>query len=551
MSLEAPNTPTEQKAYAYLLLGQLHYEKIDTMPTKVDKYTAAKLYYDSTVTSMNTFFENAEAIVERQKILSDFVKQLEIVDTEERLQNWAKLSPEELEKAVAEQMALDKAKKERELALQAIREKKAKENIATIDQIDVPQLGTAVFFAYDPVASATQKVKFEQKWGNRPLEDNWRRSDKEIVETIKPKAVVDTANVSQEDSLNNTEDSLKNKIEEVVLDKDSYTQNLPKDEIALQASNEKLMEASYQLGKIYYYNLLEIENAKEVFENYLVRFPDTKYEAEVIYFMYLICQRLTTCDHYTYKTLEGQKYPNSLYYRLMENKDYLTENEEENRISHNQYEMAFDLYKQNQFIACARQLDQIIGENPNTDILDKVTFLKILTYAQTDQVARYYSDLEQFVKDFGTSPLKNRALEILQNKPIYVQENLINEYSRADSSKHYFVALFKNNQMTINELDNIYGEFRKNYFKDLSLSTKTIEFSDSTYLYVNKAFSNFDVAKEYYDKLMHFHEFGEHLDKIDYSYYLVTEENYNRLITKKDIHEFEVFYQQNYRTKKR
>ena len=39
-SLEAPGTTKEQKAYPYLLLGQLHFEQIDTMPTIVDKYSA-------------------------------------------------------------------------------------------------------------------------------------------------------------------------------------------------------------------------------------------------------------------------------------------------------------------------------------------------------------------------------------------------------------------------------------------------------------------------------------------------------------------------------
>lgn len=554
-SLEAPNTPKDQKAYAYLLLGQLHYEKIDSLPTKVDKYKGAKLYYDSTVASMNPSFEHGEDIKIRQKILAEFVEQLEIVEKEEKLQRWANLSEEELKIEVDKQMQIDKEKLERERSLELKREEQAKKADKTeaIDEISAPQLGKAVFFAYDQNAKAIQKQQFQDNWGFRPLEDNWRRSSKPIVEKIETKTE-DLANTSPTDSASTIAgaDSASTENTEIVLDQDEYTSAIPKNSADLEKSNVALEDALYQLGKIYYYNLEEIDNSQDVFERYVNKFRGKDHEAEVIYFLYLICQRNHKCAPDTYVKLERERYPHSLYRKLMENEDYLSDNEDENKASHLLYEQAFDLYKKEQYSAARALLAQNKATYPKSDILDKVVYLNILIYGKTDQVARYYTDLAIFVKDFGTSPLRHKANEILSFKPANLDLTLANDssFKRNDDQEHYFLAIFKPNQMPFNEIDRIYKEFRANYYKDLVLSTKTIEFSDSTYLYVNKSFANFDVAKQYLDKLYSYHEFGGHLAKIEYSYYLVTEENYKKLIASKNIKEFEAFYKKQYEAKK-
>lgn len=549
-SLDAIGTPQEQKAYAYLLLGQLHYNEIDTLPTKVDKYKTAQLYYDSTVTSMSYNFENAEDIIERQVILNNFVKQLEIVETEERLQVWATLSPEELEAEVAKKMAADKEKLEREAAIRKKNAERAK-SAPAFDDVEGIQFNGTSFFAYNPIAVSSQKIKFEQKWGDRILEDNWRRSDKESVAVIpENNPDISSTDSSRLDSSLAQVDTLGEK--EIVLDKGAYTAFIPSDPASLAASNTKLMDAKYKLGKIYYYDLEELENAQEVFQSYLELFPNTKYEAEVIYFLYLICQRSESCNAKDYVALEKQKYPNSLFYKLMENIDYLSENEEENKASHLLYEQAFEQFKKGQYLNSRKLLAQNKSTFPKSDILDKIEFLDIMIYAETDRLENYYYGMEQFITLFGTSPLRHKAKEILSYKPAtIIASNVVDTtYYRNDSSVHYFVGVFKPKEMPYEEINRIYQEFRYNYFRTLDIQTKNIEFTDSTYLIVNKEFDSFESAKTYYDKLMDYHEFGKHLEKVEYSYYLVTVQNYKTLIATHNIDGFSKFYRDKYKFRK-
>jgi hypothetical protein len=157
--------------------------------------------------------------------------------------------------------------------------------------------------------------------------------------------------------------------------------------------------------------------------------------------------------------------------------------------------------------------------------------------------------MEQFIKDFGTSPLIPKAKEILSVKPNNLDSLDFGSkpYARVDSIPHYFVAVFQKNQMQTSELDRIYTEFKNNYYKQgLEYSTKNIDLSDTTFLYVKKQFNNYADAKVYLEKLEHFHEFGEHLKNKKYAYYLMTEQSYNKLVSERDPIKFEEFYQKEY-----
>lgn len=549
-SLAAPSTPIAQKAYPYLMLGELHYAEIDTMPTIVDKYSAAKLYYDSTVTSMSLDFEGAEDIKERQVILANFVAQLEVVKKQEKLQRWAALTKDELYAEVSAEIARDKAKLETELRRaqqKTIADQKSTNNSSDpFNSITAPQLGKSSFFAYNPLTASTNRSSFEQYWGLRTLEDNWRRADKPRLENPTEIAPKDSTQLTASNPNVTTPNQTPS--EGIQIDTASYYAEIPRTPAALETSKKALMDAKYKLAKIYYYDLNERTNARDEFMSYLETFPDSKYEAEVLYFMFLICQTDPTCSPQTYKTKELAKYPNSIYAKFMENKNYLSSNETQNRQARDTYEEAFNQYKAGNYLSAASMLSSIRSTFPNNDIPDKVEFLSILTLAKTDQLLAYYTALENFIADYGTSALKQEAQKRLDEKPtdLSAYENPDTEYYPNDSSVHYFVGVFDPSTMPFERIDRIYNEFRDTYLRDLEISTKEVQFSANQYLIVNKSFGNRKEAEIYLQKLMDYHDFGKHLEKVDYSYYLVNERNYKTLLSTKNIDGYSEFYGRQY-----
>ena len=94
---------------------------------------------------------------------------------------------------------------------------------------------------------------FKNKWGERPLEDNWRRSNKTTLEQqVEDIAkAVDTLSQEQKDSI---------RFEELFA-------ALPLDDESLKESKRKLVEANYNLGIIYKEQLNEPKKSVPTFKS--------------------------------------------------------------------------------------------------------------------------------------------------------------------------------------------------------------------------------------------------------------------------------------------
>ena len=88
----------------------------------------------------------------------------------------------------------------------------------------------------------------------------------------------------------------------------------------------EIEEAYYQLGNIYHSApRVKIRMPAESFEVLLLRFPETEYEPEVLYQLFLLYKSLDPEK----SKLKGQtlinKFPESIYAKLVENPNYKEE----------------------------------------------------------------------------------------------------------------------------------------------------------------------------------------------------------------------------------
>ena len=63
---------------------------------------------------------------------------------------------------------------------------------------------------------------------------------------------------------------------------------IPRTEEQKKEALKKIEDAYFNLGDIYYFKLLENDNAIASYHKLLERFPETEYEPEVLYKLYLI-----------------------------------------------------------------------------------------------------------------------------------------------------------------------------------------------------------------------------------------------------------------------
>lgn len=544
------------KAYAYLSLGKIHYNH-PTME-KLKKYTLAKLYYDSTVVEMDTLFENHDFIVERKQTLADFVTQIETIQKEDSLQRLAKMDKTELSAFLDDYKIKEEERLKEEAKAQLAREealKKKQKNQQSVNTgfYDPNAQTNTNFVFYKPVELANSLAKFKEKWGDRKLEDNWRRSEKDLVIMdenlpIETDTLVDSLATANADSLLAQK---KLEIENISVDKEALYNDIPRSDTALAKSDEKLKKAFYLLGKIYDQKLEEPENAIITFQELQSRYPNHDQVEEVYYFLYLLCDKTKTCNSDEYKTILLTKYPNSIYAHAILNPNYILETKIADKKVHQLYESAYNTYNQSRYLAAHNQVNSIITTYPHNDIMDKLVFLRILTYAKTDKIALYKSSLEQFIaEDHKKSKIVPYAKELLEeiNKkgPAALVPADSNFTKHADTT-HYFIAVFNKEAVSYQKNLDIFYEFHNTYYKDSSYATRWVDFDSLNYLIVVKNFNKTAHGKKYIEKLIHWNKFSGHYKDIDYSYSIIDEKNYATLLARREIDVYTRFYKKHYK----
>ena len=341
-SLRANGKSQGVKGYNYLDLGVIYYERLR-------KFNVAKLYYDSAVAALDTAEENYKAVVRRQKILAEFVKEYDIIEREDSLQRLARMDSTMLfakldgmaattKKAadVADKLAEKEARKAARLdaltggtpgedpfaALGGGQPPGGPGAPGGPGGLGGPDAGlgsNGLWYFYNPSLVAKGKATFSRKWGRRKLEDNWRRARKEAdpnseegqAEANKPAGGDSTLAKADPNKPNGAggkagaggksdgkdgkggeggEDKAKAEYDPKAA-RASLLKDVPLTPDAMKASDEKLRLALFNIGKIYDQKLEEHANGVVSFQRVGRQFGDWDKVPEGLYNLYLIYGR--------------------------------------------------------------------------------------------------------------------------------------------------------------------------------------------------------------------------------------------------------------------
>lgn len=402
-SSSASKTGGYQKGFTFLKLAEIYYDDLED-------YENAAAYYDSTAATFNKKDKRYPLISKREKILDEFVKQLNIIKRQDSLLNVAKMDSVSLNNLVDSLIAKEQADyMTKQLALK--KKKEAEDNAGIV-------ANTSALITGDPTASswyfsnatAIQNgiIEFNQKWGQRKLEDNWRRSKKEAVVVFDDPAKLDTTKTNSNDNVDPDRESGKGKndIPPLKIDRNKYYVDIPVTDSQKVAANKKIEDAMFQVGSIYNHKLDEPKRAIRTYEQLLDRYPKSHYEPEILYNLYLICKEQNNPKQDVYKNRLLEKYPNSLYAKLIRNPNYYRDSKIANKYADAEYKSVYTLYKNNKFLETDSAASVLISKYPDSDVVDKLSYLKILcqlkTHGPTEQVM---AQLESFPESFPESTL--------------------------------------------------------------------------------------------------------------------------------------------------
>ena len=547
-----------QKTKAYLKLGELYYESED--------FETAKLYYDSTMTVIDKKEKNYRAVAARQKILAEFVKQLQIVEREDSLQKLAILSPADLD-IVLEKILDDedaaKIKAEKEAAQKKKRQESDSVAAATAAAagggLPSPNGGNSTWYFKNQTLLAQGQSDFQSKWGMRKLEDNWRRATKDNVfnpdDEPADSASAAAATAAAKTPVKSEADVAAEKKAKRDARKKALAADIPSSEALLDTSRKKMEKAMYQLGKIYEFKLNEPHNAIETFDRFLVTFPNSDYVPEVLYFMYLLYQKkgdMEKSDFYKNRLLSN--YSHSDFAKVILNPNYLAEHRESNKKAAKKYDYAYSSYTQGEYITAENTIKEIREEFPDNDIEDKLTLLGILITGKIRNVLVYKDQLDSFLVNYKKSPLAPKAKELLRVSQDYlktqnkdsIKTNQV-RYNTNTIMPHCYVASFKkapnaDDQKLLNE----FTAYLQAHKYDSVLTAKQVTLSDSEMIIIVKHFSGKFTSETYMEDMKADKSFMRKIEKYPVDFFIISNFNLPLLLESKDQDAYLKFYKTHY-----
>ena len=434
-SIKATTTNRLQKSYTYLLAGRIYYENLQ-------KYRLAAAYYDSTVQNLAKEAKTYAAIKERSGILKDFATQYTIIETQDSLQALAKLNPGELDQRLSLYADAELAAKAKEAARLAALQKTqaqaaefagrtpsgASNSLLGSNSTAAPDLAafdpTAVasgaqWYFDNPATLGTARADFIRKFGNRQLQDNWRTSRQASSSPTAaanggvPVSITGNEGVRVSGGRPDSTASAAAAADPAAVKNAliaQYRQELPVTPAQLQASDNKVEAALYELGGIYKEQLKEREKGYETYDRQVTRYVRGEHAPDAYYLLYLHYKDVPDAPRMAqYAAALQREFPSSIYAKLIADPLYREHELALHNAVASRVDSAFTYYKNQEFRKASGVLARTEKQYPKSDLTDRVAYLKTLLVIRTQPPLTARSSVEKFYQDYPDSPLVPQA----------------------------------------------------------------------------------------------------------------------------------------------
>jgi tetratricopeptide (TPR) repeat protein len=518
---------------AYLRLGEIYYDTLKN-------FQLSQAYYDSAVSALPATHENYKAIQARQKILNEFVKNLNTIAWQDSLLVMAKMDTASLRKHIA--AVLESQKKPE------IKTKKRRKIRVAVNEVGTTINNEGSFNLPDwyfgnPTAVSLGQTEFVRVWGNISLSDNWRRSARASAATARNQANQPSGQTTQ--SKETEAVVVKNPVQ---AEFDRIVQELPLSDSAVAIANKKIEDAYFNLGNIYYFDLKETDNAIRSYETLLTRYPKTEHRAETLYKLYLILKDTDTARATQLADDLKKNYPESSYAKILVNPNYLQESglvvEQQKLI----YKKAYEHYEAGDLGSAAILIQEGLTL-ADTEFTPNLKLLSILLVGKTENISHYQLRLEEFVKDYGGTDLAKYAQRLLDTSRAYTiqkeKEKGI-QYIASFREPHFFVLITEKKDAIEGTAARELERFNSENFSDRKLKVSNLILNDAYTLTLVSDLNELQPAREYIKTFGEKREALSGLKNYKFSYFVITKDNFDIFYRTKGIDEYTRFFEKNY-----
>jgi len=548
-----------QRALSSVTLGDIYFQDLN--------YEGAQAYYDSAMIIIDNTYPNYDELSAKYNSLTNLVDDLNTVEREDSLQKVA-LMPENEREALISQLIKETQEKQRNmenLALQGQQTQGYYRSNRYRMGMGSQQSGAGWYF-YNPQTVSYGKVTFQQRWGKRVLEDNWRRSNKNTVSMDEMNEMAEAVDSSK--MVVREKDPLK---------REFYTQDLPLTDSLMAVSNEKIRDALYNAGKIFKSEFSNYVRSAESFEDLNKRYPKNIYLLSTYFDLYDLYELMGNKEKSNYyRNLIISQFPESKYAQYLINPNYFTEMAVLTDSLNQMYQKAFQDYKSGRYRRIIPLTASMKKLKPDSTILSKIDFMGTIAQGTQTNVHEFESLLKGYIGNYpkaDPTPLAKEILTLIQDSTLadyqklvemgYINKEIQNEellpenqmqndefggkFSYDQDLLHYFVIAYpRTAKIDLNRLKFDLANYNIDHYTKIDFDIETENLNDKTALVIVRALENKENALIYHGAIIRKSSVFKTLKDINFVNFVISSTNYREMMDEKSMADYLKFFVKNY-----
>ena len=473
LSAHESRTNDIQKAKSYLASANIYFDRHD--------YINAQKYYDSTMSYLPKTYSDYDEISQKSENLSLLTGYINQANYQDSIQRVAKM-PESRRNQIVTQIIAQVAAEEA-AANQPQQYYSGGDNsygVQYTGQDGNPNFA-GKWYLYNTTSLNYGKSEFIKKWGQRRLEDNWRRKNKgsEIFEESEQEAPQDTA-----------ASAINNKMPEY------YLRNLPMTDSAMTISKNIEADSWFAAADVYYEKMDDPAKAIETLLYLNQKNPDHYLMPQSLYTLYKLYnyQGEKSLAVYT-KTQLISNYPESGYAKILGDPNYQKNVQARKDSALSVYNNALNSFQNGMYQNCILLCTNAETQYADLKIAENFYYLEARAHGRMQNIPAMRSVLETFVKRFPKSDLNEAA----QNKLSSLNSGRfdIQRFDTLYTASHYFVLAFKTDNPAAGQTEYLVQKFcADNNFMEYDVSSR--DFTDGFKFVVVSSFANKNTAVDFY-----------------------------------------------------
>jgi len=550
-----PGSIPRVKGYIYQKLAEI---KLD----QFKDYRATKYYLDSALSFIQAEDPVAQQLKEKKASLDTYVFHFERIDKNDSLIQLASLPKEEQLLRVQEFISSEK------------------QRLADLKKEDVPTKSTSIFdnllafgdtgnestFYFGNGAALQQgAIEFVRTWGNRPLQDNWRRKAALFQSSTQPEPLSSAAATGVEAPSDSTG----------LPSLETLLASIPKSPAQLEQANSDLEESYFEMGKVLFFQLKEPQRSGQYLDQLIQKYPKTVKKPEAYYLLYLSQKELMR-NADTYAQLLNIEFPESPYTFSVNNPQAGAGNKGSLE-SAKGYEQAYEAYYSGNYSQARELIFATLEKYPLTRNTEKLLMLNAMVTGKQESREQFKFKLEEFIQNAKEPELitlakamlqplltseeltaKASPLDVVKENPVTendeskekVSETGVKEspYKATDDQTHIFVVALT--PAEVETAKNLLGDleaFHTQSFGNARLRTGNMNLSAQLSIFIISPFSNAEKAMNYLKIYQEkFTSIGLK-EEVKANSFFISIENFQVLNETKDLEEYLQFFTSTYR----